>query len=154
MHVQKWWKNDVEEDLVVTEMVPEAKIFVEKHSAHVLFHFHLSNTTITMSSLSEHCDHCHPLWSMLSLWNCRNHHKTIPSPQRAACWGGVEPVWEESSVCGFLSSVRSVRCEVYVRFFVVHLHIICCMHHQDRTFYFGQPVWRPWECSDWEDEKT
>ena len=43
----------LKQHLVVTEMVAEAKILVQKHSTNILFNFHLLNIGITMSSLWE-----------------------------------------------------------------------------------------------------
>ena len=43
----------LKQHLVVTEMVAEAKILVQKHSTNILFNFHLLHIGITMSLLWE-----------------------------------------------------------------------------------------------------
>ena len=124
------------ENLVVTEMVAEAKILVEKHSADVLFHFHLRNIHI--------CRDRHHLWST---YHCELY-RLLEEPLAEVRWN----LFGGKLICAFLRwrgrwevivklswgcccDVVWCCCDVVVQGCLMlcwemagHLHIVSCMH--------------------------
>ena len=81
---------------------------------------------------------------------------TLPSPQRAVGFAVVEPDWEGIRARIWWGKETNRDWPVMSFLFHMlkwsgHLHIVRRVHDQDRAFYSGQPMRRPWDWVNWKE---